>query len=400
MPGARRVHPHLYDRLVAAGATPSWPRPAPPPFGRARAIAVVCVVACALIIALSACASDDAAPASAAIGVACGTAHGCELRDDGKVRCWGAGGRGQLGAGDVVESAAPRAVHALGDVIALGAGGDTTCAVTRTGELYCWGRNDHGQVGDGTLLDRSAPTRVLALPPAVAVSVGYAHACALDRDARAWCWGFNGTGAITPGGARSIATPTRLPIDARAGQIVAGAFSTCVVDLDRRAQCLGEADALPTAPIDDVRAVVLDAGWSCFALGDALRCFGLRPGGTSDRFPPEGEIFGASQASATSGGGTDHACTIDTEGTLRCFGKNDHGQLAGSMARGPEPVVVALPERVDAVAVGAFHTCAVAGGETWCWGANDAAPLGDGSGVTSLDPVRIATEAGLLPSPP
>lgn len=400
MPGARRVHPHLYDRLVAAGATPSWPRPAPPPGGRARAIAVVCLVVGALIVALSGCASDGAAPVSAAVGVACGTTHSCELRTDGIVRCWGAGSRGQLGAGDVVEASPPSEVHTLGGVLALGAGGDTTCAVTRSGEVYCWGRNDHGQVGDGTFLDRSAPTRVLALPRAVAVSVGYAHVCALDREARAWCWGFNGTGAITPGGARSIATPTLLPIDARAAQIIAGAVSTCVVDVDGRARCLGDAEALPATPLDDVRAVVLDAGWSCFAQSSALRCFGLRPGGTFDRFPPEGEVFGAFQASATSGGGTDHACAIDTEGSLRCLGKNDHGQLAGSMARGPEPVLVALPARVEAVAVGAFHTCAVAGGETWCWGANDAAQLGDGSGVTSLDPVRIATESGLLPSPP
>ena len=30
MSGKRRVHPHLYDRLVAAGVTPSYPRPKPP----------------------------------------------------------------------------------------------------------------------------------------------------------------------------------------------------------------------------------------------------------------------------------------------------------------------------------------------------------------------------------
>ncbi len=30
MPGKRKLHPHLYDRLVAAGATPDYPRPKPP----------------------------------------------------------------------------------------------------------------------------------------------------------------------------------------------------------------------------------------------------------------------------------------------------------------------------------------------------------------------------------
>ena len=398
----RQIHPDLYDRMVAAGAPPSWPRPAPPRAQRVRLVLVLTIAATAVVAGSSAavgCQIDSAATPKA-VAVACGTSHSCVLNDLHRVQCWGAGTRGQLGAGEVVASSLPREVPELGGVIALGAGGDTTCAVVRGGDVYCWGRNDHGQVGDGTSVDRSAPTRVLALPPAVAVSVGYAHVCALDRDARAWCWGFNGSGAITPGGARSVATPTLLPMETYGAQIVAGAFSTCVVDVDGRARCLGDAEALPSTPLEDVRAVVLDAGWSCFAQPSALSCFGLRPGGTRERFPAEGEVFGDFQASATSGGGTDHACAIDSAGSLRCFGKNDHGQLAGSMARGPEPVVVALPARVEAVAVGASHTCAVAGGDTWCWGANDAAQLGDGSGVTSLDPVRIALETGLLPSPP
>jgi Zn-dependent protease with chaperone function len=40
---ARGTHPHLYDRLVAAGATPSWPRPAPPSRGRLRAALATCM---------------------------------------------------------------------------------------------------------------------------------------------------------------------------------------------------------------------------------------------------------------------------------------------------------------------------------------------------------------------
>jgi hypothetical protein len=46
MPAVTRVrgaHPHLYDRLVAAGATPHWPRPAPPSGGRLRAALATCM---------------------------------------------------------------------------------------------------------------------------------------------------------------------------------------------------------------------------------------------------------------------------------------------------------------------------------------------------------------------
>jgi hypothetical protein len=49
--GRRLTHPHLYDRLVAAGLAPAYPRPAPPSETRAALAAVASVV-----VALAACA--------------------------------------------------------------------------------------------------------------------------------------------------------------------------------------------------------------------------------------------------------------------------------------------------------------------------------------------------------
>jgi Zn-dependent protease with chaperone function len=50
----RGAHPHLYDRMVAAGVTPAWPRPAPPSRSRLRASMAVClaVTAVALTVAI------------------------------------------------------------------------------------------------------------------------------------------------------------------------------------------------------------------------------------------------------------------------------------------------------------------------------------------------------------
>ncbi|HEY1693684.1 MAG TPA: M48 family metalloprotease [Polyangiaceae bacterium] len=39
----RGAHPHLYDRMVAAGVTPSWPRPVPPSRPRLRAALLACL---------------------------------------------------------------------------------------------------------------------------------------------------------------------------------------------------------------------------------------------------------------------------------------------------------------------------------------------------------------------
>jgi Zn-dependent protease with chaperone function len=60
MPAVTRIagaHPHLYDRLVAAGAPPAWPRPAPPSRSRYLAAVLVCVgvtiVGCAAAIEIT-----------------------------------------------------------------------------------------------------------------------------------------------------------------------------------------------------------------------------------------------------------------------------------------------------------------------------------------------------------
>jgi len=60
---ARGTHPHLYDRLVAAGATPSWPRPAPPSRGRLRAALATCmgVAVVALTVGMMAAGGSDTA---------------------------------------------------------------------------------------------------------------------------------------------------------------------------------------------------------------------------------------------------------------------------------------------------------------------------------------------------
>jgi len=389
MPGRARAHPHLYDRLVAADVTPDWPRPAPPPLAASRIVAFVCVALALALVTFAGCAPAEAAQGARSVIVACGTAHGCDLASDGTVRCWGDGTRGQLGSGRFESSATPVPVPGLTEVTDLAAGGDTTCAVTRAGALWCWGQNHHGQLGDGTLADAATPRSVPGLPPVRRVSLGYAHTCALGVDGAAFCWGFNGTGAIAEDGARSIATPTRVFEGVDVASLVAGAVSTCVVDARGRATCAGDTATLPPGPREAVHALVLAAEWSCFAGDAGLRCFGLAPGGSRDTLPAEGALYAELDAAHASGSAFDHACVVTGDGRAHCLGKNEAGQLSGPMARGPEPVPVALPGPVTSVAVGFTHSCAVVGGRTFCWGDDTSGQLGTGDGVTSLDPMPI-----------
>jgi Zn-dependent protease with chaperone function len=390
LPGRARAHPHLYDRLVHAGVTPDWPRPAPPSLTASRVVAFFTVGLAVCIAFATGCAPAEAGGTGHAVAVACGTQHTCALDDAGTVRCWGDGARGQLGSGTFDSAPTPQRIPDLANVVDLAAGGDTTCAVTRSGDVWCWGANQHGQLGDGTLEAHAAPYRIEGLPPVRRVSLGYAHTCALDVAGAAHCWGFNGTGTILGDGPRSIASPTRIFPGIDIATLVAGAVSTCAVDTRGTATCAGDAAALPPGPVEGVRGLVLTAEWSCFARNEGLHCFGLQPGGTRERLPDAGAVLGALDVAKTSGGGFDHACVVTTNGAVHCLGKNDAGQLSGPMARGPLPVPVALPGAARGVAVGFAHSCAIEGGRAYCWGDDAAGQLGTGEGITSLDPMPVA----------
>ncbi len=103
------------------------------------------------------------------IDIAIGGYHGCVLRSDHTVACWGNNDEGQLGydtkavcgGGAMIScSIKPEPVVGLTDVVEIAAGGRHTCARTSDGSTYCWGANDQGQLGDGTTDSRNRPTLV------------------------------------------------------------------------------------------------------------------------------------------------------------------------------------------------------------------------------------------------
>ncbi len=95
---------------------------------------------------------------------------------------------------------------------------------------------------------------------------------------------------------------------------------------------------------------------------------------------------------------TRHTCGLHrTEGSVWCWGRNNYGQLGnGQKDTSFKPVRVSGLKKIQAVAAGGRHSCALdQGGTVWCWGKNAKGQLGDGSVKDQSRPVKVAGLSGI-----
>ena len=170
----------------------------------------------------------DLGPGRTATAISAGAAHTCAILDDGSVRCWGFGGRGELGYGDantvgatdLPSSVAPVDLGPGRTATAISAGTDHTCAILDNGSVLCWGNGANGRLGYGSTSnvgDVQTPASVgpVDLGPgrtAVAISAGGAHTCASLDDGSVRCWGDGANGRLGYCSQSNVGdTPSSLP---------------------------------------------------------------------------------------------------------------------------------------------------------------------------------------------
>ena len=86
-----------------------------------------------------------------------------------------------------------------------------------------------------------------------------------------------------------------------------------------------------------------------------------------------------------------HTCAITTSGGVKCWGKNDKGQLGnGTTTSSYTPVQVSgITSGATSISVNNGNTCAIVNSVAKCWGQNDNGQLGDGTTTNRQTPVDV-----------
>jgi len=331
-----------------------------------------------------------------AVAVAVGWYHACALLDDGKVKCWGQNDSGQLGQGDSKNRGDGGgelgdnlpAISLAGQAVAISAGGYHSCALLDDGAVQCWGANKYGQLGLGDTKNRGDSGNQMgsSLPrvelgkgrTAVNISAGNLHTCAALDNGALKCWGDGADGQLGLGNTNHRGDAPNemgddLPaVSLGAGKVVGvgtGGFHTCAVFDSGALKCWGHNDQGQQGNGDKIKR-----GDQEGQMGDALPAVKL------------GQGRRAKQVSAV----YDHTCVVLDDGSVKCFGWNNSGQLGlgdkNSRGDSADEMGDALPavqlgggRTGTQVGAGWDHTCAALDdGSVKCWGLNSAGHLGIG----------------------
>ncbi|MBL8777231.1 MAG: hypothetical protein JNK12_14910 [Acidimicrobiales bacterium] len=272
----------------------------------------------------------------------------CALLDDGSVKCWGGNAYGQLGQGVLtplgdqdgeMAALAPVDLGPGRTALAVDAGAEFACAIRDTHDVVCWGETDgvhtdrhdvDDSVGDdpGEMGSALVPVNLGPGRTATAISVSDTHACALRDDQRLVCWGQNndgqlGIGTTTPAGLSQPLPDDHPSVDLGTGRTAValttgGYHHTCVLLDDQTVKCWGDYQRGTLGTGD-----LLRRGDGPDEMGDALLPIDLGPGRTATAVTL----------------GDFHACAVLDDGTVKCWGDNERGQLGlgDTSVRGDAP---------------------------------------------------------------
>lgn len=222
------------------------------------------------------------------------------------------------------------------------------------------GSGDAGDTGSGATGGGGNGEEAPALPSAKAkaIAVGRLHSCAVTTAGAVRCWGASDHGQIGNGVVDSTS---------------AGVFATPV-----QVQGLTAGVTSIASAFGDHTCVVVSGGVKCWGANDQ----GQLGDGTNDESAVPVAVVGLSSGVTAVAAGEQNSCALLATGAVKCWGKNDYGQLGddSDVENSLEPVDVSGLADAESISAGLAHVCVVTAGHAIkCWGSNLYAELGLGA---------------------
>ena len=245
---------------------------------------------------------------------------------------------------------------------------------------------------------------------------GNLHTCARTAVAGLKCWGDNQVAQLgdgTVGNYRAYPYPA-VGLTNGIASAGAGAAHSCARTGAGGVLCWGSntygqlGDGSTTQRLQPVETSGFPTGVSAIAVGDShtcalttaggVKCWGRNDAGqvgdnsTTHRTLPT-DVAGLASGVIGIAAGAEHTCAITSAGNVKCWGSKSHGQLGDNTTttRLIPTTVTSIAGGFTGIAAGGNHSCVIAsGGALWCWGSNANGELGDNSTTQRLTPVSVS----------
>lgn len=286
-----------------------------------------------------------------------------------------------------------------------------------------------------SLLLLASSSAASVMPKVVA---GDGHTCVLQNDSTVKCFGRNQHGQLGNTTLSNTATATTVAFEPGdvVKDITAGERHTCAILVGGSVKCWGvnrrgelgvatNAGTLQPNPVPlevdlgvGAVAVAIDAGeeHTCVGLSDGtVKCFGnnqygqlgtsTNNGNNDPNFTPQTASIGAGATPVSIAAGGTHTCVVLSDGVVKCFGSNYDGQLSttlnnGIVAANFNAITVDLGNGAVAteIGAGAYHTCVLlSDGMVKCFGRNDLGQQGNAANVGNTNANPTPTAVDLAP---
>lgn len=282
---------------------------------------------------------------------------------------------------------------------ALSLGGHTSCMKLSDNSLSCWGLGHWGHLTNSGRSSWSSPYETSVSSNVSKVFTGTEHICIIKADDGAVnCWGQGNNGELGDGSSGSNAIQVTVPRNVTIPNITnmsLGKDYTCALNNSGNIFCWGKNSdgvfgngttigsnspvAGPTAGVPYTQISASDNSLCAVVNDGTVKCWGrndfgqLGNGTNADSFVPV-TVTGISSAVEVSSGENFH-CARLTNATIKCWGQNTYGQLGNlSTTNSNEPVLVSGISDSEALSLGGSdsrHMCSLGStNEVSCWGTN------------------------------